>query len=164
MQGRRHPPDVRATRSAGGAAVGVLHVSPWRPCAAQGGPRAAARAVCGQTGVSRGENACHTRALRACLRGATLFWRCELANELTKSSQMSSQMSSQLTSKVQKDSGAHLHEQAPLAPTAQRNAHLVIAGARIARISCVGTPTKKCHSWRGLNREPTGIIKPHTDL
>ena len=57
------PPDVRAARGAGGAAVGVLHVSLWRSCAAQGGPCAA---VCGHgEGVSRRRK---TRATRVPLR------------------------------------------------------------------------------------------------
>ena len=58
---------MRATRGAGGAAVGVLHVSLWRSCAAQGGPCAAARLrVWGHgIGVSRGGK----RVPRACRCG-----------------------------------------------------------------------------------------------
>ena len=65
VRGRRRPPDVRATRGAGGAAVGVLHVSLWRSCAAQGG-HVQLRGM--RVGAWRGCREAETRGVRVPLR------------------------------------------------------------------------------------------------
>ena len=63
MQGRRHPPRrMCGPRAVRAARLSGVHVSLWRSCAAQGGPRAAARLCVGMAWVSRRRNARRARA------------------------------------------------------------------------------------------------------